>query len=161
MKQGRALQHARGFSLLDMLVVIALLGVFAMIANGLFMGTFRVVGESKETMKQMSRFDEAVRLLNEDVQSAASITVEHPGRVVLVITGINQVVWEKVTNENEDKQEAFLVRTHHYDYSVDKSRLMNVPDELAFEEDTNGLKVINGKDTMNMTSLPMLLGGKP
>jgi type II secretory pathway pseudopilin PulG len=65
----------RGFTLLEMTIIVALLAVFSLMASRLFMSTVKTATQASETESAMSRFDLILDQLRRDVWNAQSMTV--------------------------------------------------------------------------------------
>jgi prepilin-type N-terminal cleavage/methylation domain-containing protein len=88
----RVIHHptrARAFTILEMLVVLMLLGVFMLVSGRLFVLTFDTTRQSEKAQAQTSRFDGMVRALRADVWSSREIkavdgrlTISSPQRTI-------------------------------------------------------------------------------
>ena len=73
--RGRGRRNKSGFSLLIMMLAIALLGVFAVVATRLIGTTMRLYREAAQIDAEARRVDEAMEQLRRDVWSARQATV--------------------------------------------------------------------------------------
>jgi prepilin-type N-terminal cleavage/methylation domain-containing protein len=77
-------KSVRGFTLIEILLAVCLLGVFSLIAFRLIGANMHVTEATLAADANTARFDHAVRMLREDV--AGSVSIEMPGQGSLQIT---------------------------------------------------------------------------
>jgi prepilin-type N-terminal cleavage/methylation domain-containing protein len=85
--------RARGMTLYEILMVLALLSIFAVAASRLFTSTARVMRELPAQDESRMRFDAAMRMLRDDAWRAASAAGEE-GAVSLNLPDDVHVRWE-------------------------------------------------------------------
>jgi prepilin-type N-terminal cleavage/methylation domain-containing protein len=83
----------RGFSLLEMLVVLGLLTVMSIVAFPIARWTILNMAASQATMSAASRLDNAMQTLRQDVWQAESIDVSIPQTLVLTCADGHQIRW--------------------------------------------------------------------
>jgi prepilin-type N-terminal cleavage/methylation domain-containing protein len=88
-------RHRRrcGFLMIEIMVALALLAVFALIASRLFTASIRVIGRSSQQIDAMVRFDGMMRALRADVWSAERIEEVADGSLRLRSPVAGDVRW--------------------------------------------------------------------
>jgi prepilin-type N-terminal cleavage/methylation domain-containing protein len=84
----------RGFSLLEMLVVLGLLMVMSTVAFPIARWTILNMAASQTNMSAASRLDNAVQRLRQDVWQAESIDVSMPQTLLLTCADGHQIRWQ-------------------------------------------------------------------
>jgi prepilin-type N-terminal cleavage/methylation domain-containing protein len=84
----------RGFSLLEMLVVLGLLTVMSTVAAPIIRWAILSMSASQTTMSAASRFDNAMQTLRHDVWQAESIDASTPQTLVLTCADGHQIRWQ-------------------------------------------------------------------
>lgn len=84
----------RGFSLLEMVVVLALLVVMSIVAIPIARWTILKMAASQTTMSAASRFDNAMQRLRQDVWQAESIDASIPQTLLLTCADGHQIQWQ-------------------------------------------------------------------
>lgn len=84
--------HRGGWSLIEIVGVLSLLGVFAVLASGLFAGVARVERDSRTSQTLSTQFDHMLHRLRRDVWSATALAAPDAQRL-LITTGGETVTW--------------------------------------------------------------------
>jgi type II secretory pathway pseudopilin PulG len=87
------MKRLRGFSLVDTLFAVSLLGVFTLLAARLLFANSGIVRATLDSDSNTARFDRAVAQLRADVQSSASIEMPQPGDLQIHEPGEKIVEW--------------------------------------------------------------------
>ena len=87
--------NRRGFMLIEILVALALLGVFALLATALFRGSMRATSEAPMRQDQMTRVAGLLDRIRDDAWRAGAMTVS--GERTLVLDGGSdaEIRWEQ------------------------------------------------------------------
>jgi len=83
----------RGFSLIELLCTIILLGAFAIIAGRLFNSTFHLYYDTAEAQNQTASIDGALTWLRADVWSAKRIDVSDPHKATMTMPDNRVIIW--------------------------------------------------------------------
>jgi len=90
--------HRRGFTLVEILLAVSLLGVFTLLASRLLGANMRITQGTLTADSNTARFDRAIRMLRTDVAASDSIESSAPG-VVRIRNSANQTVeWKTAGN---------------------------------------------------------------
>jgi prepilin-type N-terminal cleavage/methylation domain-containing protein len=151
--------HARcgGFSLIELAVVLILLSVFSLIAGKLFTGTFHVIDDSRQAMRDIGEFEYAIRMMRTDVWAAQSYELVSPDRVEIKTSDGVRVLWVKHLTVTDDTQVAELIRTEYRQGESSLSHPLTAPVGLGFAADTHGLRLTTDTDTIVLTGVYLLL----
>ena len=90
--------HRRGFMLYTMLIVLALLGVFSLVAGRLFISILRVTRSGQDIQTQTTRFDGLVRELRADVWGANQLQTTG-GKLVITRPDQGIVTWQVTADQ--------------------------------------------------------------
>jgi len=84
---------SRGFTLIEVLSVVLLLGVFTLISSQVFIACLRVPVDTARTGAAVTRFDAAVHLLGRDVWGGSALRVVDPHTVVIDRSNAPAITW--------------------------------------------------------------------
>jgi prepilin-type N-terminal cleavage/methylation domain-containing protein len=84
----------RGYTLLELLCTLSLLGTFALIATRLFTSTFKVMWQTSQSSEVPMRFDAAISTLRSDLASAASVDVPDAHSMIVHDTAGKTIRWQ-------------------------------------------------------------------
>jgi type II secretory pathway pseudopilin PulG len=146
----RTPSNRRAFTLLELLGMLALLGVFMLISGQLFLMTTKLDRSSREQADQIARADNLLRLLRRDVWSATAMQTGESGLQLTTSPG-QTIEW------NFDSQ-GTLTRTAG-------SQSINWKAMPSFRFDVHGplvtVVVAAGKteESLTLPSQPLLLAG--
>ncbi|HEY2584792.1 MAG TPA: type II secretion system protein [Tepidisphaeraceae bacterium] len=85
----------RGFTLLELIVVLGLVAFVSIIATNLFRATLRTWRESAAAQQAQGRFDQAIGQFRRDVWSATSMELPNP-RTAILQTPEGRVEWDAI-----------------------------------------------------------------
>ena len=85
---------ARGFMLIELLIVLGMLAVVGLVAGQLFRVTLQAEGESAAQQLDEAQFDQALGQLRADVWRASSIEVCGPNALRLNLSNGQEIDWE-------------------------------------------------------------------
>jgi prepilin-type N-terminal cleavage/methylation domain-containing protein len=84
----------RGYTLIELLLTLSLLGVFSLIATHLFGSSFQVMSQSAQVTEFPMRFDAAVNSLRSDIAEAISIDLPNPRSLIAKNSAGETIQWE-------------------------------------------------------------------
>lgn len=88
-----SIRRTAGFTLLHMLVVMPLLGVFLLVATQVFNHAVALTKEARLKEERTAHFDHALRQLRRDVWGAIELTAGSPQRVEMTTAGGERITW--------------------------------------------------------------------
>lgn len=86
-------RRGRGFTIVELLAVVALLAVYLIISAQLFTRNMRISRQVTQSQQTILKFDALVELLRRDVWNAQSIKVADPAHVLLVQAPDRAITW--------------------------------------------------------------------
>ncbi len=86
--------HRRGYLMIEMLIIIALLPIFALLAGHLFVSIFKILQTSGKADEQAMRFDAAVAQLRQDISTAASTETPTPATLLIQEPNRETIQWQ-------------------------------------------------------------------
>ncbi len=89
----------RGFTLMELLCVIILLGTFGLIAGRLFYATFHLYDQTADAQNQTAVIDASLTTLRADTWSAKRIEVADPHTARLTMPDNRVITWTIQTND--------------------------------------------------------------
>jgi prepilin-type N-terminal cleavage/methylation domain-containing protein len=102
--------NRRAFALLELLFVLALLGVFALMATRLFYASVAVMRTAALSTESAMRFDSAMAAMRHDVFLSDSIQMLNPDSLEVHRPGGAVIQWETTGNELDRTAD----NTHHH-----------------------------------------------
>lgn len=147
-----------GYSLIEMVLVLTLLAVFAGVANKLFMSSLIVKRDARHAGDDLVRTDCLIRLIRSDMWGASAIHSESPDRVTIEWPDGSAVLWELSATAFEDKAETLIIRTELIEGEEMPGNPLFAPPDLAFRADGTELYLTAGSSTVRLTSMFNLLG---
>jgi prepilin-type N-terminal cleavage/methylation domain-containing protein len=90
--------HRRGFTLIEILLSVSLLGVFSLLAFRLIGANMDIARATRTANWNTARFDSAVRMLREDVSDSGSIETPRPELLRIRSPGNPPIEWEITGN---------------------------------------------------------------
>lgn len=112
----------RGFSLLELLFALSLLGTFALIATRLFTSSFKVMWQTSQASEIPMRFDAAISTLRSDVESAASIDAPDAHSLVVHDTAGKTIRWQCDGQHEMSRQDRIAQRTWDIGQTIEFQR---------------------------------------
>ena len=84
----------RGYTLMEVLCTLSLLGTFALIATRLFTSSFKVMWQTSQASEIPMRFDAAISTLRSDLASAASVDIPDAHSLIVHDTAGKTIQWQ-------------------------------------------------------------------
>lgn len=106
-------QRVGGFTLMEIMTVISLYGVFMLMASQLFVTNTHLLRGAHEAQDAILRFERIVEQMRRDVWSATDLQIQDEHTLILRATGQPAVTWRMVTDEQtllRDSQSKGLYR---------------------------------------------------
>ena len=135
-------RHA-GFSLIEFLVIISLLGTFMLVASQVFNQSMFLSRQARQGEEAVGQVQYAMRLLRADVWNASTIHTPADDRLVLDESGAHAVTWTIYEPDIDDPMEppVMLVRSaRSADGALDERELV-LPESMVFEVNQAGVVV--------------------
>ena len=86
-------QPRRGFTLLEMLMALILLTVFALVAGEVFSNSMRALRTSSDNHNQLNSFENMLARLRQDAWTARSMRVNDPHQASLIDSSGQKITW--------------------------------------------------------------------
>lgn len=149
-----------GYSLMELMLVLTLLAIFAGMANRLFMQCVVINRDVVKASNSLIQADSLIRLIRSDVWGARSVSSNNPGQVTLGMADGTVVRWERrVTHYGDDEIESLIYRMETaYGVEVTGDPLF-APNDLVFRADGTDLYLTSGRDSIRLTCAFGLLEG--
>lgn len=158
MKRIKPNTRIAGYSLIELVLVLSLLAVFAGVANKLFISSLLVKQEALKAGNNLVQTDSLIRLIRSDVWGASAIYSDSPDRVTIAWPDGSTVRWELSVTTFEDETESLIFRTELIEGKEMPGNPLFAPPDLAFRVDGSELYLTAGSGTVRLTSIYHLLG---
>lgn len=158
MKHLTAHPRSRGFSLIELMLVIGLLAACAVVSNELFMSCLVIQRDAKQASLGLIHADGAVRMIRADVWGAESIHCDNPHRVTLRMPDGTEVRWELQLKQSEDEIQSLIYRSETSHGEQTPGDPMFAPADLTFRVEDSDLYLTAGSDSVRLTRIYSLLG---
>lgn len=112
----------RGFSLLELLFALSLLGTFALISTRLFTASFKVMWQTSQASEIPMRFDAAISTLRSDVAAAASIDVPDTHSLILHDAAGKTIQWHCDNQHDISRHDAVAQRSWDVGQTIEFQR---------------------------------------
>lgn len=159
MRHGHPQRRRTGYSLIEMVVVIMLLGVFMVMASRLFMQCFSINNEAIRAGDAIVQTERIVHLLRADVWGASSLQCDDRDEVMIEMSDGSTVRWALGVTTDDDQTQTELTRTVNQDGHVETGNPMPLDAPLAFHTDGHDLYLTSQTDTLRLIRVPDLVGG--
>lgn len=150
------MRRRRGFTLIEIIVVLGMVAFVMIIATNLFRATLRTWRESAAAQQAQSRFDQAIGQFRRDVWSATSMEAPNP-RTAILQTPEGRVEWDAIDPAGLARVAAADPADHRRWEGLGTLTFSSRGPTLVVRVKPNPQEA--GGD-MVMTSQPMLLAGR-
>lgn len=158
MTSARMKSRTAGFSLIEVVLVLTLLTIFAGVATKLFVGSFVIKKDALHAGQSIAQNDATIRRLRTDVWGASAIRSDGPDQATIEMHDGSGVRWELHVTTIDDETQAHLIRTEIRDGVETPGDPLWAPLGIGFEADGPGLLLTTETDTIRLTCVRYLLG---
>lgn len=158
MTSTRMKSRTAGYSLMELMLVLTLLTIFAGIANKLFVGSFFIKSDALHASQSIAQNDATISRLRTDVWGASAIRSDAPDQATIQMHDGSGVQWKLHVTTIDDETQTHLIRTEIRDGVETPGDPLWAPPDIGFGADGPDLLLTTKTDTIRLTSVRYLIG---
>jgi len=141
---GAAVPQRPGFTLVEMLTVLVLVGVFTLAAMGLFRSTMGIIAGRADQQRSARRLDQAMRIMRADAWNSYEMRIADADTALMRIGAQRSVIW---TRRDDQLQRG----VYHGEKTVEETTWEIGGQSLHFEG-SPGMVIVTWRDRLGRTT---------
>jgi general secretion pathway protein J len=145
------LGRPNGFTLLELLISIAMVGLIVLIVTGAVTVSRRSIGSGERKIEEMERVRTTISIMDAQVQSGLPLTRDEDGAIKNYFEGQRDALKLATSHSVWKGQGGYVEVTYSIGADTDGKKTLSAAEQTVGLEDTQGIELLRGFDDISFS----------